>query len=159
MYRWEKQVSADLRQVSTAFLFLQIVEMKREMNHRSCAFLFPVGYAGVQVAAWGLYGLAKLKRRSSHGAPLLCPPRQAGLWAACQGSWLGNRYLWATGKVSHLRITHSQRRCMKKKRRQKEKDSGRVAVLSCSLDHEEKKKEKCKRERQWHVFGAEVCFG
>lgn len=100
------------------------------------------------VCRWqrGLYSLAGLERRSSHGIPLLCPPRQVGLWAACQGSWLGNGYLWATGKVSHLRITHSQRRCMKKERRQKEKESGRVAVLSCSLDHEEKR-ERHKGER------------
>lgn len=49
------------------------------------------------------------ERRSSHCIPVLCPLRQVGLWAAGQGSWLGNGYLWATGKVSHLQITHSQK--------------------------------------------------
>lgn len=44
--------------------------------------------------------------RSSHCIPLLCLRRQVGRWAAGQGSWLGNGYLRATGKVSHLRITH-----------------------------------------------------
>lgn len=87
----------------------------------------------------GSQGLAGPERRSSHGIPLLCPPRQAGQRAAGQRSWLGNGYLWATGKVSHLRITHSQRGCVKKERRRKGKDSGRVAVLSCSSDHEEKR--------------------
>lgn len=67
--------------------------------------------------------------RSSHDIPLLCPPRHAGQWAECQRSQLGNGYLRATGKVSHLRITHTVRGAARRR--------GTVAVLSCSSDHEE----------------------
>lgn len=58
--------------------------------------------------------------------------------------------------------TQSRGAALKKERRQEEKDSGRVAVLSCSSDHEEKEAEMwlwSGGERERHVFGAAVCFG
>ncbi|KAK5875975.1 hypothetical protein CesoFtcFv8_026994 [Champsocephalus esox] len=109
--------------------------MKGKLSPPGRALLFPA--AGLRAA--GLQSLAALERRSSHGIPPLCPPRQVGLRAARQHSWLGNGYLWATGKVSHLRITHSQRVCVKKECRQ--------------------------RETQWlsfhalQIMSAKVCFG
>ncbi|KAK5893635.1 hypothetical protein CgunFtcFv8_006491 [Champsocephalus gunnari] len=109
--------------------------MKGKLSPPVRALLFPA--AGLRAA--GLQSLAALERRSSHGIPPLCPPRQVGLRAARQHSWLGNGYLWATGKVSHLRITHSQRVCVKKECRQ--------------------------RETQWlsfhalQIMSAKVCFG
>lgn len=77
--------------------------------------------AGVQPRQ-GCGVLAGPERRFSHGIPLSCPLRQVGLWAACQRllGWVTD-ICGATGKVSHLRITHKKRRCGKKERGQRER--------------------------------------
>lgn len=112
-------------------LFVQTVKMKRQISREASGLLHPSGLCWCAGVSRG-HTVWQSWRGDPHTASLFCALlRQVGRWAACQGSWLGNGYLWATGKVSHLRITHSQRRCGKKERRQK----GRVAVLSCSLDH------------------------
>lgn len=112
-------------------LFVQTVKMKRQISREASGLLHPSGLCWCAGVSRG-HTVWQGWRGDPHTASLFCALlRQVGRWAACQGSWLGNGYLWATGKVSHLRITHSQRRCGKKERRQK----GRVAVLSCSLDH------------------------
>lgn len=106
-----------------SWLLLIVQDSRDEKEDQPWRLCPPVSRGGLLVCRW----------RSSHCIPLLCPQRQVGLWAAGQGSWLGNGYLRATGKVSHLRITHSQKHCVKKEHRQKRKTCGRVAVLSCSL--------------------------
>lgn len=81
--------------------------------------------------------------------PPLCPERRAGLRAACQGSRLGNRYLWATGKVSHLRITHSQRRCVKKGCRKERGEQESGCLFSCSSEQQDKRRGRKKVTHLW----------
>lgn len=74
-----------------SWLLLIVQDSRDEKEDQPWRLCAPVSRGGLLVCRW-----------SSHCIPLLCPRRQVGLLAAGQGSWLGNGYLRATGKVSHL---------------------------------------------------------
>lgn len=123
---------------------------------------FPEGAAGVQVAA-GVIESGRTAEEILTRHPSIVPSetgRAVGSVPRLPG--LGNGYLWATGKVSHLRITHSQEALREERAqtgRERQWESGCPFMLFRSWGKEAEMWLESRGERKWHVFGAVVCFG
>lgn len=113
--------------------------MKRKASHGGFALLCPKGTAGVQVAA----GVTEFGRNGEEIPTLHTPivPCETGRAVGSVPRLLAGKRIpvgyWES--VTPPDHTHSQRPYVKRDGRQKEKDSGRGAALSCSLDHEERR--------------------